>query len=125
MEENTSTSSSSTRLAGNLILKPNESSGNSRSKNTKKTVYHWGNAEVIRWLRKHHTHYYNQYSRVFQEHDLSGRALVRLDPIRMEKMGITNSEHIADLLEHIFRLRLKHEQNELKILQSTHQAAPP
>ncbi|XP_038056674.1 protein aveugle-like [Patiria miniata] len=86
----------------------------------KKTVYHWGNAEVLRWLKKY-DQYNTLYSQVFQEHDLSGRALVRLNPIRMEKMGITNPDHRSDLLERILRLRLKHEQNELKILQSSQQ----
>ncbi|XP_022102618.1 protein aveugle-like [Acanthaster planci] len=116
-EETANNDKTHTAKAKHKKMKPNEPGGR-----TKKTVYHWGNVEVLRWLRKYEQ-YHNLYSQMFEEHDLSGRALVRLNPVRMEKMGITNPDHRVDLLERILRLRLKHEQNELKIIQSSQQQA--
>ncbi|XP_072017608.1 protein aveugle-like [Amphiura filiformis] len=87
------------------------------SRKVKRSVFLWTNSEVMRWLRKKHIQYYSLYNHVFKDHDISGKSLVRLNHIKLEKMGITDLDHRSDLLEHILRLKLKHELHELKLLQ--------
>ncbi|XP_033120599.1 sterile alpha motif domain-containing protein 12-like [Anneissia japonica] len=89
-----------------------------KSARSRKSVFKWDNSDVLRWLRKHHLQYYQLYGTNFKEHDISGRALIKLNLIKLEKMEISDPTHRTDLLEYILRLRLKHEQTELRLLSS-------
>ncbi|XP_071965341.1 sterile alpha motif domain-containing protein 12-like [Antedon mediterranea] len=93
-----------------------------KSTRSKKSVFKWDNCDVLRWLRKHHLQYYQLYGANFKEHDISGRALIKLNLIKLEKMEIDDQMHRNDLLEYILRLRLKHEQTELRLLFNTNNA---
>ncbi|XP_072170333.1 protein aveugle-like [Diadema setosum] len=83
---------------------------------SKKSVYLWTTGDVLSWLQKKHREYLDLYGGLFEEHDISGKALVRLNEMKLERMGIQNKEHRTDIHVHIVRLRIKHEQTELKLL---------
>nr|XP_054771837.1 protein aveugle-like [Lytechinus pictus] len=92
---------------------------NKKSSRVKKSVYLWTPTDVRSWLQKKHRDYFERYYSLFLEHDISGRALVRLNELKLERMGIENKEHRIDLHEQILKLRIKHEQNELRLLRKT------
>ncbi|XP_070554850.1 sterile alpha motif domain-containing protein 12-like isoform X2 [Ptychodera flava] len=89
----------------------------SKKRSKPKPVFLWGVQEVTRWLRRHCPTYYGLYGNIFSEHEISGRALVNLDMRKLEQMGINNPDHRSELLNQILKLRIKHEQAELKALQ--------
>lgn len=81
-----------------------------------KPLYFWTSADVNKWWRKHGGPCYHLYGELLTEHDVGGRTLIRMNEIKLEKIGITNAEHRHELMQHILRLRLKHEMADLKNL---------
>lgn len=81
-----------------------------------KPLYFWTSADVNKWWRKHGGLCYQLYGDLLTEHDVGGRTLIRMNEIKLEKIGITNPEHRHELMQHILRLRLKHEMADLKNL---------
>ncbi|KAK7101254.1 uncharacterized protein [Littorina saxatilis] len=81
-----------------------------------KPLYFWTSADVNKWWRKHGGLCYQLYGDLLTEHDVGGRTLIRMNDIKLEKIGITNVEHRYELMQHILRLRLKHEMADLKNL---------
>ncbi|KAJ8045152.1 hypothetical protein HOLleu_08096 [Holothuria leucospilota] len=59
------------------------------------------------------------------EHDIVGKVLVQLSTSQLQQMGIRNEKHRVDIYEKIIKLRLKHEQVELKLLRKTPQTPKP
>ncbi|KAK7489080.1 hypothetical protein BaRGS_00019741 [Batillaria attramentaria] len=82
-----------------------------------KPLHFWTSADVNKWWRKHGGLCYQLYGDLLTEHDVGGRTLIRMNEIKLEKIGITNVEHRHELMQHILRLRLKHEMAELKNLE--------
>lgn len=82
-----------------------------------KPLYFWTSADVNKWWRKHGGLCYQLYGDLLTEHDVGGRTLIRMNEIKLEKIGITNVEHRHELMQHILRLRLKHEMADLKNLE--------
>ncbi|XP_076441533.1 sterile alpha motif domain-containing protein 12-like [Babylonia areolata] len=81
-----------------------------------KPLYFWTSADVNKWWRKHGGRCYEQYGDLLTKHDVGGRTLIRMNEIKLEKIGITNVEDRHELMQHILRLRLKHEMADLKNL---------
>ncbi|XP_013380536.1 protein aveugle [Lingula anatina] len=82
-----------------------------------KPLYFWGKADVNKWLRKHGGNYYQLYGQLFLDHEISGRALIRLSDMKLGRMGIQNPEHREDLMQLILHLKLRNEAAELKNLE--------
>ncbi|XP_046374747.1 protein aveugle-like isoform X2 [Haliotis rufescens] len=100
-------------------MKLKESNGTGGKKVVKgkaKPLYFWSSADVNKWLRKHGGQCFDLYGELFSEHDVTGRTLIRMNEIKLEKIGITSNDHRKDLMQHILRLRLKHELTDLKNL---------
>ncbi|VVC89784.1 protein aveugle [Leptidea sinapis] len=82
-----------------------------------KEVYLWTEADVQKWLRRHCSDYYNLYWERFHEHDITGRALVRLNDNTLLRMGITNKDHREAIWREILKLRLKTDIVEIRDLE--------
>nr|CAG4652356.1 EOG090X0LJK [Triops cancriformis] len=72
-----------------------------------KPVYLWTTQDVQKWFRRHCSDYYNLYSEYFLQHGICGRALVRMNDLSLERMGIKNYEHREEIWRQITKLRLK------------------
>jgi hypothetical protein len=81
-----------------------------------KPLYFWDSADVNKWLRKHGGLYYELYGDLLSKHDVTGRTLIRINDIKLEKMGVLDASHRHDLMQFILRLRLKHEMSDLRSL---------
>ncbi|KAH3782646.1 protein aveugle-like [Dreissena polymorpha] len=81
-----------------------------------KPLYFWTSADVNKWLKKHGGHSYDLYGDLFLQQDVTGRTLIRLTEYKLEKIGITNTQHRHELMHYVLKLRLKHENNDLKNL---------
>ncbi|CAG5133499.1 unnamed protein product [Candidula unifasciata] len=79
-----------------------------------KPLYFWNSADVNKWLRKHGGLYYELYGDLLSKHDVTGRTLIRVNDIKLEKIGILDASHRHDLMQFILRLRLKHEASDLR-----------
>ncbi|XP_013199555.1 protein aveugle [Amyelois transitella] len=85
-----------------------------------KAVYLWTEADVQKWLRRHCGDYYNLYWERFHEHDITGRALVRINDNTLLRMGITNKDHREAIWREILKLRLKSDIVEIRDLERRH-----
>ncbi|KAH9515305.1 Sterile alpha motif domain-containing protein 12 [Bulinus truncatus] len=79
-----------------------------------KPLYFWNIADVNKWLKKHARDYFEMYKEVFNKHEVTGRILIRMNEIKLEKIGITEPRHRQDLMHFILRLRLKHEMSDIR-----------
>ncbi|XP_064607006.1 protein aveugle-like [Liolophura sinensis] len=95
-------------------LKPKEVKKTPKSKS--KPLYFWNSADVNKWLKKHGGQCFDLYGELFLEHDVTGRTLIRLNEIKLEKMGVTNPVHNAELMKQILQQRLRHEAVETRTL---------
>jgi len=82
--------------------------------NRPKTVYFWNNIEVMKWLKRHCSEYHDLYAPLFQENQITGRSLVRLNSESLSRMGISNPDHRDELCRSILKLKLKSDILDLK-----------
>lgn len=82
--------------------------------NRPKTVYFWNNIEVMKWLKRHCSDHHDLYAPLFQEHQITGRSLVRLNNESLARMGVSNPNHRDDLCRAILKLKLKSDILDLK-----------
>ncbi|KAK3091303.1 hypothetical protein FSP39_018786 [Pinctada imbricata] len=87
---------------------------NPRSKT--KPLHFWTTADVNKWLRKYGGGLHDKYGELLSQQEITGRTLIRMNEMKLEKIGISKPEHRKDLMQHILRLRLKHEMSDLKNL---------
>ncbi|KAJ8680453.1 hypothetical protein QAD02_016240 [Eretmocerus hayati] len=83
---------------------------NNKSKNRAarpRPVYLWNVLDVQKWFRRHCSDYYQSYYEMFLCHDITGRALLRLNENILMRLGIENKEHRMDILREIMKLHLK------------------
>ncbi|KAL3870115.1 hypothetical protein ACJMK2_042727 [Sinanodonta woodiana] len=98
-------------------LKETPSTGSKKpTRNKTKPLHFWTSADVNKWLKKHGGHCHDLYGDLLLEQEVTGRTLIRCNDFKLERMGISNSNHRNELMQHILRLRLKHETVELKNL---------
>ncbi|KAL4235585.1 SAM domain (Sterile alpha motif) [Mactra antiquata] len=90
------------------------SSGKKVTRSKTKPLFFWTSADVNKWLKKHGGHCHDLYGEKFLEQEVTGRTLMRLTEIKLENIGITNSQHRQELMHYILKLRLKHEGTDLK-----------
>lgn len=84
-----------------------------------KHLSQWSNADVIKWLKRHCEHFYEQYGEIFLEHEITGRSLCRITDSMLERMGIELQDHRDELRRIIMKLKLKSDMVKLKDLERT------
>uniref|UniRef100_A0A1B6EFB1 SAM domain-containing protein n=1 Tax=Clastoptera arizonana TaxID=38151 RepID=A0A1B6EFB1_9HEMI len=82
-----------------------------------KPVYLWSVFEVQKWLRRHCSDYYPLYGERFQFHEITGRALVRINEGTLLRLGIENANHRQEIWREIMKLRLKTDILEIRDLE--------
>ncbi|XP_053610651.1 protein aveugle [Plodia interpunctella] len=104
-----------------MVEDSNTNTNKPKAKATRpKAVYLWTEADVQKWLRRHCGDYYSLYWERFHEHDITGRALVRINDNTLLRMGITNKEHREAIWREILKLRLKTDIVEIRDLERRH-----
>ncbi|XP_053571284.1 sterile alpha motif domain-containing protein 12 isoform X2 [Bombina bombina] len=81
-----------------------------------KPVAFWTQNDVCRWLKKHCPSQYQLYSDSFKEHDITGRALLRLTEKKLERMGIAQESQRQYVLQQVLQLKVREEVRNLQLL---------
>ncbi|XP_077285069.1 sterile alpha motif domain-containing protein aveugle [Arctopsyche grandis] len=88
-----------------------------KSKATRpRDIHLWSVPDVMKWFRRHCTDYY-AYSELFSKHDITGRALVRMNDNTLMRLGITNADHRNAIWREILKLKLKTDIMEIRDLE--------
>ncbi|XP_050308797.1 protein aveugle [Anthonomus grandis grandis] len=85
--------------------------------NKPKSVYEWNVRDVQNWLRRHCGDYHPLYADNFVQHDITGRALIRMNDNSLYRLGITEALHREAIWREILKLRLKTDIIEIRDLQ--------
>ncbi|KAL9704606.1 hypothetical protein quinque_008124 [Culex quinquefasciatus] len=72
-----------------------------------KPVYLWTVADSQKWLRRHCSERGATYSDLFQKHEITGRALLRITDDSLHRMGIEDEKDREDILREMIKQRLK------------------
>ncbi|XP_007901416.1 sterile alpha motif domain-containing protein 12 [Callorhinchus milii] len=81
-----------------------------------KPVALWTQQDVCKWLKKHCPNQYHTYSESFKQHDITGRALLRLTDKKLERMGIVLETQRQHVLQQVLHLRVREEVRNLQLL---------
>ncbi|XP_043922993.1 sterile alpha motif domain-containing protein 12 [Protopterus annectens] len=81
-----------------------------------KPVALWTQQEVCKWLRKHCPSQHQVYSDSFKQHDITGRALLRLTDKKLERIGILQEGQRQHVLQQVLQLRVREEVRNLQLL---------
>ncbi|XP_013368239.1 PREDICTED: sterile alpha motif domain-containing protein 12 isoform X1 [Chinchilla lanigera] len=91
-----------------------------------KPVALWTQQDVCKWLKKHCPNQYQIYSESFRQHDITGRALLRLTDKKLERMGIAQENLRQHILQQVLQLKVREEVRNLQLLtQGTVAHKPP
>uniref|UniRef100_A0A3B4GP56 Sterile alpha motif domain containing 12 n=1 Tax=Pundamilia nyererei TaxID=303518 RepID=A0A3B4GP56_9CICH len=88
----------------------------SLSKLLSKPVALWTQQDVCKWLKKHCPNQHQIYSDSFKQHDITGRALMRLTDRKLERMGIMQEAQRQHILQQVLQLRVREEVRTLQLL---------
>ncbi|KAK6628119.1 hypothetical protein RUM43_001970 [Polyplax serrata] len=80
-------------------------------------VYLWSVVDVQKWLRRHCSDYCNLYCENFLYHEITGRALIRINENTLLRIGIDNPVHRTEIWREIIKLRLKTDIMEIRDLE--------
>jgi len=83
-----------------------------------KPVYIWTQAEVSRWLKQNIPNCQTVYCHMFANHDITGKTLLALDDKKLERIGIKDPNHRANILNEILKLLMKNYMHCFKGLQN-------
>ncbi|KAM9308020.1 sterile alpha motif domain-containing protein 12 [Gastrophryne carolinensis] len=81
-----------------------------------KPVAFWTQHDVCKWLKKHCPNQYQLYQESFKEHDITGRALLRLTDKKLERMGICQESQRQYVLQQALQLKVREEVRNLQLL---------
>ncbi|XP_029105654.1 sterile alpha motif domain-containing protein 10-like isoform X1 [Scleropages formosus] len=81
-----------------------------------KPVVLWTQQDVCRWLKKHCPHNYLTYVEAFSHHAITGRALLRLNGEKLERMGIVQETLRQEVLQQVLQLQVREEVRNLQLL---------
>ncbi|XP_062846540.1 sterile alpha motif domain-containing protein 12 isoform X2 [Trichomycterus rosablanca] len=81
-----------------------------------KPVALWSQQDVCKWLKKHCPNQHQVYSDAFKQHDITGRALMRLTDRKLERMGIMQESQRQYILQQVLQLRVREEVRTLQLL---------
>lgn len=78
-----------------------------------KRVSSWSVEDVLEWLQQQHPAQMGVLHKAVMKHDISGRALLRLNEHHLELLGLEAEEQQQELLQDLLLLRVQEEANEL------------
>ncbi|XP_066434616.1 sterile alpha motif domain-containing protein 12 isoform X1 [Eleutherodactylus coqui] len=81
-----------------------------------KPVAFWTQHDVCKWLKKHCPNQHQLYNESFKEHDITGRALLRLTDKKLERMGIVQESQRQYVLQQVLQLKVREEVRNLQLL---------
>uniref|UniRef100_A0A3P9JWP9 Sterile alpha motif domain containing 10 n=1 Tax=Oryzias latipes TaxID=8090 RepID=A0A3P9JWP9_ORYLA len=84
-----------------------------------KPVVLWTQQDVCKWLKKHCPHNYLTYVEAFSHHAITGRALLRLNGEKLERMGIVQESLRQEVLQQVLQLQVREEVRNLQLLSRT------
>ncbi|XP_060249441.1 sterile alpha motif domain-containing protein 12 isoform X11 [Ovis aries] len=90
-----------------------------------KPVALWTQQDVCKWLKKHCPNQYQIYSESFKQHDITGRALLRLTDKKLERMGIAQENLRQLILQQVLQLKVREEVRNLQLLTQGGEYPPP
>ncbi|XP_062315044.1 sterile alpha motif domain-containing protein 10 isoform X1 [Osmerus eperlanus] len=70
-----------------------------------KPVVLWTQQDVCKWLKKHCPHNYLTYVEAFSHHAITGRALLRLNGEKLQRMGIVQETLRQEVLQQVLQLQ--------------------
>ncbi|MED6291203.1 Sterile alpha motif domain-containing protein 10 [Characodon lateralis] len=76
----------------------------------------WSQQDVCKWLKKHCPHNYLTYVEAFSQHAITGRALLRLNGEKLERMGLVQDTLRQELLQQVLQLQVQEEGRNLQLL---------
>uniref|UniRef100_A0A3Q2R4K5 Sterile alpha motif domain containing 10a n=1 Tax=Fundulus heteroclitus TaxID=8078 RepID=A0A3Q2R4K5_FUNHE len=76
----------------------------------------WSQQDVCKWLKKHCPHNYLTYVEAFSQHAITGRALLRLNGEKLERMGLVQETLRQELLQQVLHLQVQEEGRNLQLL---------
>lgn len=76
----------------------------------------WSQQDVCKWLKKHCPHNYLVYVEAFSQHAITGRALLRLNADKLQRMGLTQEAQRQEVLQQVLHLQVREEGRSLKLL---------
>ncbi|XP_077730150.1 sterile alpha motif domain-containing protein 10 isoform X2 [Canis aureus] len=65
----------------------------------------WSQQDVCKWLKKHCPHNYLVYVEAFSQHAITGRALLRLNGEKLQRMGLAQEAQRQEVLQQVLRLQ--------------------
>lgn len=80
-------------------------------------MYSWTVNDVQKWLRRHCSDYYQTYRNLFLQHEITGRALLRLNDNYLLRLGISDKADREAIWREILKLCLKTDIMEIRDLQ--------
>ncbi|EDW00914.1 protein aveugle [Drosophila grimshawi] len=85
----------------------NSTQNKARAKTTRpKAVYQWTVSDVQKWYCRHCGEY-TKYVDLFKDHDITGRALLRITDSSLQRMGVTDNRDREAIWREIVKQRLK------------------
>ncbi|XP_042317399.1 sterile alpha motif domain-containing protein 10 isoform X2 [Sceloporus undulatus] len=81
-----------------------------------KPVVLWTQQDVCKWLKKHCPHNYLIYVEAFSHHAITGRALLRLNAEKLQRMGIMHESQRQEVLQQVLQLQVREEVRNLQLL---------
>ncbi|KAJ7332167.1 hypothetical protein JRQ81_014347 [Phrynocephalus forsythii] len=81
-----------------------------------KPVVLWTQQDVCKWLKKHCPHNYLIYVEAFSHHAITGRALLRLNAEKLQRMGILHESQRQEVLQQVLQLQVREEVRNLQLL---------
>ncbi|XP_021370713.1 uncharacterized protein LOC110461535 isoform X3 [Mizuhopecten yessoensis] len=116
-ENVTSTASTHSTVKENVTSTAStQSTVKKTTKSKTKPLYFWTCADVNKWLKKHCSQFHGIYGDLLLQQEVTGRTLIRMNEIKLERIGIAKAEHRNEFMQYILRLRLRHETGDLKNL---------
>ncbi|XP_036039511.1 sterile alpha motif domain-containing protein 10 isoform X2 [Onychomys torridus] len=76
----------------------------------------WSQQDVCKWLKKHCPHNYLVYVEAFSQHAITGRALLRLNADKLQRMGLTQEAQRQEVLQQVLHLQVREEGRSLQLL---------
>lgn len=76
----------------------------------------WSQQDVCKWLKKHCPHNYLIYVEAFSQHAITGRALLRLNAEKLQRMGLAQEAQRQEVLQQVLRLQVREEGRSLQLL---------
>uniref|UniRef100_A0A8C9FHA8 Sterile alpha motif domain containing 10 n=1 Tax=Pavo cristatus TaxID=9049 RepID=A0A8C9FHA8_PAVCR len=90
-----------------------------------KPVVLWSQQDVCKWLKKHCPHNYLIYVEAFSHHAITGRALLRLNGEKLQRMGIAHEAQRQEVLQQVLQLQVREEVRNLQLLSQVSSSGSP